>query len=65
MTAQKHILIVDDEADFRDTLGEQFELSEGFVVTSAGTGEEALSLAAAQRIDIIVLDVDMPGINGI
>ena len=65
MSTRKHILIVDDEADFRDTLSEQFELSEGFQVTSAGTGEEALTLAAAQRVDIIVLDVDMPGINGI
>ena len=65
MSTRKHILIVDDEADFRDTLSEQFELSEGFQVTSAATGEEALTLAAAQRVDIIVLDVDMPGINGI
>jgi len=65
MSTRKHILIVDDEADFRDTLSEQFELSEGFQVTNAGTGEEALTLAAAQLVDIIVLDVDMPGINGI
>ncbi len=65
MSAKKHILIVDDEADFRDTLGEQFELSDGFTVTLAGTGEDALALAPNQRIDIIVLDVDMPGINGI
>ena len=65
MSTRKHILIVDDEADFRDTLSEQFELSEGFQVTSAATGEEALTLAAAQRVDIIVLYVDMPGINGI
>jgi len=65
MSTKKHILIVDDEADFRDTLSEQFELSEGFQVTSAGTGEDALALAAAQRVDIIVLVVDMPGINGI
>ena len=65
MTAKKHILIVDDEADFRDTLAEQFELSDGFQITSAGTGEEALTLAAAQRVDVIVLDVEMPGINGI
>ena len=65
MSAKKHILIVDDEPDFRDTLAEQFDLSDGFEVTAAGTGEEALTLAVAQRVDIIVLDVDMPGINGI
>jgi len=65
MTAKKHILIVDDEADFRDTLAEQFELSDGFTVLTAGTGEEALAHAAAQRVDVIVLDVDMPGITGV
>jgi len=65
MTARKHILIVDDEADLRDTLAEQFELSDGFQITTAGSGEQALTLAGAQRVDIIVLDVDMPGINGI
>lgn len=65
MTARKHILIVDDEADLRDTLAEQFELSDGFQIASAGSGEDALALVAAQRVDIIVLDVDMPGINGI
>lgn len=65
MSAKKHILIVDDEPDFRDTLAEQFEVSEGFQVTSAGTGEDALTLAAARRVDIIVLDVDMAGISGI
>jgi DNA-binding response OmpR family regulator len=65
MTARKHILIVDDEADLRDTLAEQFELSDGFQITTAGSGEQALTLAAAQRVDVIVLDVDMPDINGI
>jgi DNA-binding response OmpR family regulator len=64
MNARKHILIVDDEADFRDSLAEQFELSDGFVVTSVGSGEEALTMAGSQRTDIIILDVDMPGING-
>lgn len=65
MNGKKHILIVDDEADFRETLTEQFELSDGFVVQSAATGEEALEKAAAARVDLIVLDVDMPGIGGI
>ncbi len=65
MNGKKHILIVDDEADFRESLAEQFELSDGFVVQSAATGEEALEKAAAARTDLIVLDVDMPGIGGI
>lgn len=65
MNGKKHILIVDDEADFRDTLAEQFELSDGFAVQSASTGEDALEKIAAARIDLVVLDVDMPGIGGV
>lgn len=65
MSGKKHILVVDDEADFRETLIEQFDLSDGFAVQSAGTGEEALERIAAGRVDLVVLDVDMPGIGGI
>lgn len=65
MTGKKHILVVDDETDFRETLVEQFELSDGFVAYSAATGEEALDVLSGNRIDLVVLDVDMPGIGGI
>lgn len=65
MNGKKHILIVDDEADFRDSLIEQFDLSEGFASQSAATGEEALDALAAGRVDIVVLDIDMPGIGGL
>ena len=64
MTAKKFVLIVDDEEDLRDTLAEQFELSEGFTALTAASGEEALRKAAEERIDLVILDVDMPGMNG-
>ena len=65
MNGKKHILIVDDEADFRDSLIEQFDLSEGFAPQSAATGEEALDALVAGRVDIVDLDIDMPGIGGL
>jgi len=64
MTGRKFILIVDDEADLRESLAEQFELSEGVSVLTAASGEEALALIATERVDLIILDVDMPGMNG-
>lgn len=64
MAGRRHILIVDDEEDLRDTLSEQFELSEGFNVFTAANGEDALAVMAAERIDLVILDVDMPGMNG-
>ncbi|MFN4225158.1 MAG: response regulator transcription factor [Hyphomonas sp.] len=65
MNGKKHILIVDDDADFRDSLIEQFELSEGFAVQTAASGEEALDRLASARADLVVLDLDMPGIGGV
>lgn len=65
MNGKKHILIVDDDADFRDSLIEQFELSEGFAVQAAASGEEALDRLASARVDLVVLDLDMPGIGGV
>ena len=64
MSARKFILIVDDEEDLRETLAEQFELSDGFSAITAASGEEALRKAAEARIDLVILDVDMPGMNG-
>ncbi|MBY9065918.1 response regulator transcription factor [Hyphomonas sp. WL0036] len=64
MTGRKIILIVDDEADLRETLAEQFELSDGFEALTAESGEDALKKIADTRIDLVILDVDMPGMNG-
>ena len=64
MTGQKFILIVDDEEDLRETLTEQFELTEGFTALTAASGEEALRILGAERVDLVVLDVDMPGLSG-
>jgi diguanylate cyclase len=57
------ILIVDDEADNRELL-ELILAWEGFSVLTAASGEEALVTVAQRPLDLILLDVMMPGING-
>jgi diguanylate cyclase len=57
------ILIVDDERDNRDLL-ELILAWEGFFILTAASGEEALATVAQQPLDLILLDVMMPGMNG-
>jgi DNA-binding NtrC family response regulator len=58
------ILIVDDEEVLRDVL-EVVLRREGFDVLSAATGEEALNALDGEEIDLVILDVMLPGISGI
>src|SRR5579871_2438954 len=62
--ASKNILIVDDEPLIRDTLGEYLG-QEGFAVAACADGESALELVASQRFDVVLCDVQLPGIDGI
>jgi DNA-binding response OmpR family regulator len=58
------VLVADDEARIRDIVRGYLE-SDGFDVVLAGDGEEALRLARERRPDVVVLDVTMPGLDGI
>ena len=59
----KNILIVDDEADMRKVLAQRFE-HKGMHVFTANTGEEAVKIAQEIHPDIILLDIMMPGMDG-
>jgi two-component system OmpR family response regulator len=59
-----HILVVDDDSDIRRIAALALERLGGYRVTLAATGEEALSLAAQTRPDLVLLDVSMPGMDG-
>jgi CheY-like chemotaxis protein len=61
--APARILIVDDERRNRDLL-EVMLGPEGYVLSTAVSGDEALVAVAAQRPDLILLDVMMPGLDG-
>ena len=64
MTARKTILLVDDDADLREALSEQFELHDGFDTLEAANAHEGLDKALNERVDLILLDVDMPDMDG-
>jgi DNA-binding NtrC family response regulator len=58
------VLLVDDEEDFLKTLAERLE-SRGLNVTTAASGESALASVEGHEYDLIVLDLAMPGFDGI
>jgi len=58
------LLLVDDEADFRNTLAKRMQ-KRGLNVLQANGGEECLSLLAEDPVDVVVMDVKMPGMSGI
>ena len=57
------ILVVDDNAPTRYSTSRVLR-REGFTVLEAGTGQEALAIAAAEPLDLIVLDVNLPDVDG-
>lgn len=59
----KTLLIVEDEKKFRDVIS-LFLKEEGFIVLEAETGEDALKLFDENPVDLVILDVMLPGING-
>lgn len=58
------ILIVDDEPQIRRVLRTTLS-SQGYTVVEARTGEEALEKIRAERIDLVLLDVNLPGMSGL
>lgn len=58
------VLLVDDEKDFVDVLAERLE-SRDFAVTTAYDGDEAVAKIKEKEIDVVVLDVLMPGKDGV
>src|ERR1700687_5671871 len=57
------VLIVDDEAEIRESLHTLLEM-EGFAVETAGSGEEGLQSMGEHPFDLVLLDLALPGRNG-
>ncbi|NKQ58427.1 response regulator transcription factor [Amycolatopsis sp. K13G38] len=64
MAGEGRVLVVDDDETVRDVVRRYLEAG-GFTVEMAGDGEECLRRFAVQRPDLVVLDVMMPGLNGL
>jgi len=58
------VLLVDDEVDFVDVLADRLEARD-LTVVKANSGQAALALAEERTFDAIVLDMAMPGMDGI
>src|SRR5689334_2112100 len=64
MTTEQTILVVDDEAPMRKLLSGNLKAS-GYSVRAAEDGTEALKLIEEHPIDLLLLDVNLPGPNGL
>ena len=64
MPSAYQLLIVDDEADLRDTLSEQLKLTGDFDVSTVGTASSAIEAVRSDRIDLVIMDVGLPDIDG-
>ena len=63
--SHKQILIVDDDYTVRATVELSLEVTTNWEILTACSGKEGLSLARAKPPDLILLDVMMPGIDGL
>jgi len=60
------VLIVDDQEPFRAVAREVVEAAGGFeVVGEAGSGEDSVDMARSLHPDLVLMDVNMPGIDGV
>jgi|SRR5271169_4832082 len=63
-TEQLNALLVDDEPSFRRALRTSLVAS-GFAIEEAPCGEEAVAILAQRSFDLVLLDINMPGIGGV
>lgn len=62
--ASAHIVVVDDEPDLREGVSE-YLLDHGYAVSQAGSGAALRALMAERAVDLVVLDIGMPGEDGL
>lgn len=64
MSDRAHIVVVDDEPELREMV-EEYLTKQGFKVTVAGDGPTMRHIVAEQAVDLVLLDVKMPGEDGL
>ncbi len=63
VSPRRRVLVVEDEVSVREVVAQYLEL-EGFEVMAVATGPEALWLAAEHGPDLVILDLNLPGLDG-
>jgi DNA-binding response OmpR family regulator len=64
MSNARTILLVDDDDDLRDSLRDQLALHDEFQVLTASTASKGIEIAKTERLDLVLLDVVMPDMDG-
>jgi signal transduction histidine kinase len=64
MMTDVRILVVDDSRHIREFVNEALTVREGFVILEAADGAQGLEIALAERPDLVMLDLEMPRLNG-
>jgi len=64
MSERLAILVVDDDPGMIETLGDILEMR-GYRVAAASDGSQAIDLAGEKSFDLTLMDIKMPGINGV
>ncbi len=64
MPGKNHVLVVDDEEVIRDVCA-QILVAEGYEVTTARNGKEALREVSEKHFDVVVTDIMMPDMSGL
>lgn len=64
MSTVKKILIIDDDDALRESLAEQFALHDEFMPISVATGSDGIQAVKGEHIDLVLLDVGLPDIDG-
>ncbi len=64
MTEGKRILIIDNDDVLADMLAEQLRTMEGFHCAAVKTGEEGIAMGKSEYFDLVLLDLELPGMDG-
>ena len=64
MSEMPSVLIVDDEDGFRSVLLRRLQ-ARGFQAFGVGRGEEAIEFLQTRKVDVVLLDIKMPGMSGV
>jgi CheY-like chemotaxis protein len=64
MSNKHKILVIEDDLELRGALTDQFSLYEEYEAVAAENGNKGLQVAKAERIDLVIMDVGLPDIDG-